>query len=181
MSEMIRIRSIREYFDEFAVHGIGKGQPTELVKQQILDAFRKEMFDQITWKLKISDISEAEDNPENRSVVENIMKNTYKKWVGLIKLFNRYRETMNVLKPEDLDELLQEQREEYDPLDGFDDEEENGNEGEDPEDAGEDAVREEAGTGGVAVDPDSAGPEETGGSNPSDGSYVPIARRFPMG
>ena len=34
MSEMIRIRSIKEYFQEFAVDGIGKGQPVDLVKEQ---------------------------------------------------------------------------------------------------------------------------------------------------
>ena len=205
MSEMIRIRSIKEYFQEFAVDGIGKGQPVDLVKEQILDAFRKEIFDQIMWKLKVDDISKAEETPENHTIVENIMKNSYKKWLGVIKLFNRYRETLNILKPEDL-QLLDEQRETYDPLDGFDDEEENEEETEDeediPEDSGEDAVREEeeAGTGGMAVDSTGTGRETGGNPDSTDGSdaepvevtlegakigiipdkqesYIPLARR----
>ena len=123
MSDMIRIRSIKNYLQEFGNDGIGKGLPVETVKNQIIDAFRKEIFDQITFKLRIADISQAEDNPKNREAVTNIMKNSYKKWLGVIREFNKYRETRNMLKPEDLD-ILKEENEMYDPLDGFDDEDE---------------------------------------------------------
>lgn len=102
MSEMIRIRSIKEYFNEFGVEMVGKGKPTDFVKAQIVDAFRREIFDQIFWKLKITDMSEAEQTPENERIVENIFRNSYKKWLGLIKLFDKYRETRGMLKPEDL-------------------------------------------------------------------------------
>ena len=167
MNDMIRIRSIREYFEEFGIHGIGKGQPVDLVKNQIMDAFRKEIFDQISWKLKVNDISEVENTPKNNLIIENIMKQSYKKWVGLVRIFNRYRETLNVLKPDDL-KMLDPQREMYDPFDGFDDEDEEepeddypGDEipaGEDPEAASEDS--------GLAESTDGEGPnqEEPNGS-----------------
>ena len=135
MTEQVCIRSIRDYFQEFGVHGIGKGANAQLVKQQIMDAFRKEIFDQIAFKLNVADISEVKPTASNQKTVENIMRNSYKKWLGLIREFNKYRETCNLLFPGDL-QLFEKEQEMYDPLDGFDDEDELFCEAEDPEDDG---------------------------------------------
>ena len=123
MSEMIRIRSIPDYLEEFGNNGVGKGVPVAQVKEQILDAFRKEMFDQICWKTKVENWADAPQTPENEKIVQNIFKQTYKKYLGVIKAFNMYKETFNMLKPDDLT-LLKEQQEMYDHYDGFDDEDE---------------------------------------------------------
>lgn len=171
--EMIRIRTITEYLQEFGNDGIGKGVPVATVKEQILDAFRKEIFDQITWKLKISDIQEVKETPENRKIVENIMKNTYKKFIGVIKAFNRFRETLNMLRPEDL-QILQNEHEMYDPFDGFDDEEEEENE--------EITVEEAADAGGMAENPDGEGSQADGATVPAgeaddgpvNGDYISV-------
>lgn len=149
MSEMIRIRSIPDYLEEFGNNGVGKGVPVAQVKEQILDAFRKEMFDQICWKTKVENWADAPQTPENEKIVQNIFKQTYKKYLGVIKAFNMYKETFNMLKPDDLT-LLKEQQEMYDPYDGFDDEDEDQMfcEAEDPEE--EPAVT----SGYVAVEED---------------------------
>lgn len=127
MSEMIRIRSIADYLEEFGNNGVGKGIPVAQVKEQILDAFRKEMFDQICWKTKVANWQDAQQTAENERIVQNIFRQTYKKYLGVINAFNRYAETYNMLKPDDLT-LLKDTAEMYDPFDGFDDEDKNDDE-----------------------------------------------------
>lgn len=141
MSDMIRIRSIADYLQEFGNDGVGKGVPVAQVKEQILDAFRKEMFDQICWKTKVEHWQDAEPTPENEKIVQNIFRQTYKKYLGVVNAFNRYAETYNMLKPDDLT-LLKDTAEMYDPFDGFDDEDEDKLfcEAEDPEESELEAV-----------------------------------------
>lgn len=167
MSEMIRIRRIQDYLEEFGNNGIGKGVPVSIVKEQILDAFRKEIFEQITWKLKIHDISEAQQTHENRKIVENIMKNTYKKWLGVIREFNKYRETLNMLKPEDL-QIPEKENVMYDPFDGFDEENEEGARDENAEESySDDELAGSEETGEVAEDSDDNRPEPEASTDPA--------------
>lgn len=111
---IIRVRRVADYLEEFGNNGVGKGVPVETVRQQVLDAFRKEIFDQITSKLRIGDISEAKKTPENEKYVDNLMKNTYRKFLSVIREFNRYRETRGMLKPEDFKPFDEEPEEETD-------------------------------------------------------------------
>ena len=102
---LIPIRSVKQYFREFAVEGIGKGAKPELVKEQLLDAFQKEIFAQITLKyhdpaILSKDAGEVDD--ATREGVHNILENSFRKWRRLCELFARYRETRMLIEPEDL-------------------------------------------------------------------------------
>ena len=104
--QFIPIRSVKGYFKEFAVEAIGKQHADkDLVRNQILDAFRKEIFDQITLKFDdpyvlAKDVSEVD--PEVIEKVNNILTNSVRKYKRLCILFSNYKETYNVIFPGDL-------------------------------------------------------------------------------
>lgn len=107
MSEhMVPIRSVKGYIREFGIEAIGKRHADpQLVKQQILDAFQKEIFGQLTMKfgdpeLLAVDISAID--PETKRQVDNILANSVRKWKRLCIEFSKYRETFNLIHPSDL-------------------------------------------------------------------------------
>ena len=103
---MIPIRSVKGYVKEFGIEAIGKKHADpKLVKEQILDAFHKEIFGQFTMKFgdpqilakNISDV-----DPETKTKIDNIISNSVRKWKRLCIEFAKYRETYNLLQPSDL-------------------------------------------------------------------------------
>lgn len=107
MSEqMVTIRSVKGYIKEFGIEAIGKKHADpDLVKQQILDAFQKEIFGQLTLKfgdpeLLAFDIESVD--PETKRQVDNILSNSIRKWKRLCIEFAKYKETFNLLQPSDL-------------------------------------------------------------------------------
>lgn len=103
---LVRIRSVKDYMKEFGVDAIGrKHQDPELVKQQILDAFRREIFEQLA--LRFDDVTvlakpEDEVDPETKRMADNILRNCMRKWKRLCIEFSKYRETFGLLHMEDL-------------------------------------------------------------------------------
>lgn len=106
MSEvMVPVRSVKGYFQEYGVNGIGKGADKNLIREQLLDAFQKEIFGQLTMKfgdpaLLAKDISQVD--PETKRQVDNILSNSVRKWKRLCMKFAEYKETFNVIMPSDL-------------------------------------------------------------------------------
>lgn len=107
MSEhMVTIRSVKGYLKEFAIEAIGKQKADpKLVKEQILDAFQKEIFGQLTMKfgdpaLLAKDIASVD--PETKRQVDNILSNSVRKWKRLCIEFAKYKETYNLIFPSDL-------------------------------------------------------------------------------
>ena len=104
--QMVPIRSVKGYIKEFGIEAIGKKHADpDLVKQQILDAFHKEIFGQLMMKfgdpeLLAFDISAVD--PETKRQVDNILANSVRKWKRLCIEFAKYRETFNLLHPSDL-------------------------------------------------------------------------------
>ena len=107
MSEqMVTVRSVKGYFKEFGIEAIGKKHADpDLVKQQILDAFQKEIFGQLTMKfgdpaMLAKDISAVD--PETKRQIDNILSNSVRKWKRLCIVFAQYRETHDLIMPSDL-------------------------------------------------------------------------------
>lgn len=104
--QMVTIRSVKGYFKEFGIEAIGKKHADpDLVKQQLIDAFQKEIFGQLTMKfgdpeLLAKDISEVD--PETKRQVDNILSNSVRKWKRLCIEFAKYKETFNLIMPSDL-------------------------------------------------------------------------------
>ena len=102
---MVTIRSVKQFIRDFGVNGIGKGLSKELVREQIMDAFQKEIFGQLTMKfgdpeLLAKDISDVD--PETKRKVDNILSNSVRKWKRLCMEFAKYRDTYDLIMPGDL-------------------------------------------------------------------------------
>lgn len=105
MSERDRIETptAEFYFNKYGKDGIGKGADRWMVKRQLIDAFRKEIFDLVALRTKVNyDDAVKEGNPETRRVVKNIIHDTTMKWKKVCKLFSMYKETANLLEIKDL-------------------------------------------------------------------------------
>ena len=104
--QMVTVRSVKGYFKEFGIEAIGKKKADpDLVKQQILDAFHKEIFGQLAMKfgdpaMLAKDISEVD--PETKRQIDNILSNSVRKWKRLCIVFAQYKETHNLIMPSDL-------------------------------------------------------------------------------
>ena len=101
----VPIMSVKQYFKQYAVEGIAKGADPNLVKKQLLDAFQKEIFGQITMKYHDAYILSkgADEVPEDvRKGVDAILQNSLRKWRRLCMMFGEYSDTRMVIEPQDL-------------------------------------------------------------------------------
>lgn len=103
MSEKIIVMTAEQYFDKYAKNGIGKGADRWMIKRQIIDAFRKEVFELTALRTKKSydDILKGTDAEASR-VQKNIIHDTTMKWKKLCKMFSKYKETSGLLDENDL-------------------------------------------------------------------------------
>lgn len=98
MSEMVHIRSIKEFFNEFCVEGIGKKNLSrEVVSEQIQDAFRREVFGQLMFKFNVADVNDIPADANAKETYERIIKNSRRKYVSLRRLCQNYVETKDML------------------------------------------------------------------------------------
>lgn len=105
-AEMVKIRSVKQYLREFGYEAIVKEhQDPKLVKEQILDAFEKEVFGQIVFRFH--DPAVLSRSPENvdektREGLRHILEQTNRKYKRLCIEFSKYRETHSLLMPDEL-------------------------------------------------------------------------------
>lgn len=104
MTEKVDILSVSQYFDKYAVNGIAKGLNRLAVKQQIVEDFRKEIYGLVEMRSKkhFRGKIPEEGNQEALDIARSVIKEEFKKYKALIKLFEKYRETSGLLSPEDL-------------------------------------------------------------------------------
>ena len=85
MGEMVPIRSVKQYFNEFIVErlkGKTKVDTTDLIpiKQDILKEFKNEVFGQIFFKLGQDAMTMTKDELAKLEPVNNILTQTFRKW-----------------------------------------------------------------------------------------------------
>jgi hypothetical protein len=113
MTEMLPIRRVKEYWNEFVAGPFQKNgstwfkHNTWLIKKQLLDAFQKEIFGQITFKLG----KEAVDIRDKEALsklpgVQNILQQGFRKWRRLCILCGEHG--IPFIQVEDLAESLKE-------------------------------------------------------------------------
>ena len=108
MSDQVVILSVNGYMKKYAVDGIGKGADRWQVKRDILDEFRREIFNLSVMRLGPEIFSnEWQGTDEDRKKLENILDNARKKWKSLCKEFAKYKETSDLLYENDLQEYLE--------------------------------------------------------------------------
>lgn len=100
------VRSVKRYFNDFIYEGLVKKHlDPKLVKNQILDAFHKEIFNQLMTnvgdpEVLAKDISTID--PETKKRIDNIISNSVRKWKRLCIETARYDAIHNLLLPSDL-------------------------------------------------------------------------------
>ena len=110
MNDMVPIRSVKQYIREFVVDGgLAKGASQKMVREQLLDAFQKEIFGQLTLKFRdpllLSRPNETVTD-ETRTAVRNILHNANRKWQRLCAEFSRSRAIYSLIQPGDLMERM---------------------------------------------------------------------------
>ena len=117
MSEQkVAILSVNGYMKKYAIDGIAKGADRQMVRTQMLDAFRREIFDTAVMMVGPQVFSDSyEASEKDKTKLNNILINANKKWKSLCKEFAKYKETEKLIYEEDLmkymndrDEFLQE-------------------------------------------------------------------------
>lgn len=113
MSDMVQIRSVKHYFNEFIVEGLkGKTRVQEVdlidIKRNILEAFKTEVFGQIKFKYgdKIKDMSM--DDIARLDGIQNILQQAFRKWRRFCTLCGEYG-LGSFFQLEDLKNILEDQ------------------------------------------------------------------------
>ena len=113
MQEQVTVMSADQFFDKFAKEGIGKGADRWMIKRQMLDAFRKEIFGLVSMRCKKQyDSLPPEGDEEAMRIARNVIKDESRKWKKLCDMFALYNETKDLIKYDDL--KLDEEEEEND-------------------------------------------------------------------
>lgn len=110
MNQMIQIRSVKQYFNEFIYENrddLQQALRRAQIKMQLLDAFRKEIFGQITMKLGQDATNVSREELANLGFVSNILTNGFRKWRRLCILCSEAG-LGNWLSLEDLRQILEE-------------------------------------------------------------------------
>lgn len=111
MKEMIPVRSVKHYVKEFIYDNKEKlNKPIERarIKRQMLDAFRREVFDQIACKLELRQDQMDRDKIATLEPVQNILKNEFRKWRRICMICNDAG-LVNWLSLNDLKDILEEE------------------------------------------------------------------------
>lgn len=104
MNDILRIRSAKDYFEEYGREALYKQKADKkLVKQQLIDAFHKEIFGLVAMRAKkrFDDIP-MEGDPEALRIASNVVKDETKKWKKLCDMLNYYAETSGCIQYSDL-------------------------------------------------------------------------------
>lgn len=111
MTEMVPIRSVKQYWNDYIVNGLGKGVRKEIVKGQLLDSFQKEVFGQVAFKLGVNTATMDREDLAQLDGIQNILHNSFRKWrrLCILCMENGIR---NFIQLEDLKHILEETTEE---------------------------------------------------------------------
>lgn len=111
MAEKVDILTADQYFHLFAVDYLfEKKIDRDLVKSQLLDQFRREMFGIAVMRLKVGMTRDDIDR-----VIKNIERDSRKKWSKVVKMFETYKESSNLLRENDFDDILNEVKKKTEP------------------------------------------------------------------
>lgn len=119
MSDMVQIRSVKQYFNDFIVanlKGKEKVDQTDLIpiKEAILKEFKNEVFGQIYFKLGDEAKTMTRDDLAKIDAVHNILHQEVRKWKRFCVLCSEYGlGTFFGLR--DLERILTEEEKEDDP------------------------------------------------------------------
>jgi hypothetical protein len=99
----VQILSAAQYFEKYGKQGIGGGADRWAVKRQLIDAFRKEMFDLVAIRTgkNLKDIA-PEGDEEASKTAKKVIHDTVMKWRKVCAMFAQFKETANLIELKDL-------------------------------------------------------------------------------
>ena len=100
----VKICSAEDYFEVYGREKLyNQKMDKEIVRRQLINEFHNEIFSLVAMRTKkqFKDIPK-EGDPEAIRIARNVVRDETKKWLKLCKMFETYRETSGVIKPEDL-------------------------------------------------------------------------------
>ena len=110
--QFVPIRSVKQYMKEYVYEGlIKKHADRNLIRQQLIDAFHKEIFGQFAAKFgepELLAMDYSTIDAETRQKVDNIITNSVRKWKRLCIELAKYKETHGLIQPSDLMVTLEE-------------------------------------------------------------------------
>lgn len=100
--EKISVMSAEQYFQKYAENGIGKGADRWMIKRQMMDEIRRETFNLIADRTGWQQTDHLpEEGCEESRKVKAYVRDARNKWKKLCEMFSKFKETMNLIKPED--------------------------------------------------------------------------------
>lgn len=105
MKEMVSIPDAWWYWEKYGKEAIiEKGADRIFTKNQMVDAFHKEIFNLVAMraKKKFNGMEPKEGDPEALAIVANVVKETTKKWMKVVKIFEGHPRTRGLLTADDL-------------------------------------------------------------------------------
>ena len=111
MSETVVIRSKNQLWNDFIIRGLQENVSKIDIQANLIDAMRKEIFGQMMLRMKVDDIRDAPQTPENEKIVLSISDQAHKKWVSLVKECRKYKETMDIIAEDDLTRIWDDEEE----------------------------------------------------------------------
>lgn len=115
MSDMVQIRSVKQYINDFIVEGLKDiANPSEIdlirIKRQMIDAFRREIFGQIAFKIGPEAATMSRDDMAKIDAVNNILVQSFRKWRRICIICSEHG-MGNIFGLEDLRTALDEEEE----------------------------------------------------------------------
>jgi hypothetical protein len=104
MTDGVRIRSAKEYFEEFGREKLYKQHMLkDQVRKELVDTFQKEIYSLVAMRAKkrFNDIPK-EGDPEALRIAANVVKDETKKWKKVVQMFEQYSETSGCIKYSDI-------------------------------------------------------------------------------
>ena len=112
--QMLPIRSVKQYFNEFIAEPANQNggvvwlnKNRDQIRANILEAFRKELFGQVVFKLGPEAASMSRDQLASMDGIQNILEQTFRKWRRLCILCSEFG--VSFISLEDLRDALTEE------------------------------------------------------------------------
>lgn len=112
MEDKLVMRSNAQIFEDIVVTGLKEHASREDMRLALIDAFRKEIFGQMMFRMKVDDLRDAPKTPKNEEIVTKITLQAMKKWRGMVKECNKWTQTVNMISEDDLDHIWDDDEEE---------------------------------------------------------------------
>lgn len=99
--EGVLVRTIDGYWHDFVLTGLEKRKTLPDIREELIEAFQNEMFSLLLTRSKAPALACIDETPKNINIAKNVGKEARRKWLGLVRRCNKYKQTWGMLQPDD--------------------------------------------------------------------------------